>query len=344
LEQGVRYVVEKGWGEKDDVEYCEEKGAMAGGQASAVSQKAKSRGCDQLGTLGAGNHFLEVQRVDEIFDEKIAEIFGLKKDLATIMIHCGSRGLGHQVATDYVSLMHKVLPKYKIRLPDAELACAPFDSQEGRQYFSAMAASANFAWANRQLITHLIRKSWEMVLGQQGGKLKLIYDVAHNVAKAEDYCLLSTDYGQNGAVDGSRSSVVKLIVHRKGATRAFPPGSKEIPEKYRVSGQPVLIPGTMGTASYILAGTEYAKETFFSVCHGAGRAMSRHAALRVRSGQAVKQELENQGIVVRSLSNKGLAEEAPFAYKDIHNVVDVVVKAGLAKLVARLKPLGVIKG
>jgi len=326
LEQGVRYVVEKGYGEKEDIEYCEEKGAMNGAQSSAVSEKAKSRGRDQLGTLGAGNHFLEVQRVDEIFDEKIAEIFGLKKDLVTIMIHCGSRGLGHQVATDYVSLMHKVLPKYKIRLPDAELACAPFNSLEGRQYFSAMAASANFAWANRQVIMHLVRGAWQRVLGQSGGQLKLIYDVAHNIAKIEEH-------------DGQR-----LCVHRKGATRAFPPGSKDIPEKYRQIGQPVLIPGTMGTASYILAGTEGGKETFFSVCHGAGRVMSRHAALRLVEGSELRKKLELEGIIVRSLSAKGLAEEAPIAYKDINNVVEVVERAGLAKKVARLKPLGVIKG
>ena len=326
LEQGVRYIVEKGYGEKEDIEYCEEKGAMIGAQEKAVSEKAKSRGRDQLGTLGAGNHFLEVQRVEKIFDKETAEIFGLFENQVTLMIHCGSRGLGHQVATDYVSAMHKVLPKYKINLPDAKLACAPFDSPEGRQYFSAMAASANFAWANRQLIMHLVRGAWQRVLGQSGGQLKLIYDVAHNVAKIEEY-------------DGQT-----LIVHRKGATRAFPPGSKNIPGKYYKVGQPVLIPGTMGTASYILAGTEYAKETFFSVCHGAGRAMSRHAALRVRSGQAVRKELEEQGIVVRSLSNKGLAEEAPIAYKDINNVVEVVERAGLAKKVARLKPLGVVKG
>src|SRR4030042_5739995 len=299
---------------------------MAGAQASAVSEKAKSRGRDQLGTLGAGNHFLEVQKVDEIFDDKIAAVFGLKKDLVTIMIHCGSRGLGHQVATDYVSVMHKVASKYKISLSDAELACAPFESQEGKQYFSAMASSANFAWANRQMIMHLVRGAWQRILGQSGGQLKLIYDVAHNVAKLEKYD------GQN------------LVIHRKGATRAFPPASHDIPEKYRLSGQQVLIPGPMGTASYILAGTQKAKETFFSVCHGAGRVMSRHAAIRAAESSQLRQKLESEGIVVRCLSNKGLAEEAPMAYKDIHNVVEVVEQAGLAKKVARLKPLGVIKG
>jgi tRNA-splicing ligase RtcB len=327
LEQGVKYVVSKGYGEPEDIAHCEEQGAMAGAQASAVSGKAKARGQDQLGTLGSGNHFLEVQKVEEVFDESVAEVFGLFKDQVTLMIHCGSRGLGHQVATDYVSLMHRTLPKYKIRLPDPELACAPFGSSEGRQYFAAMAASANFAWANRQLIMHLVRGVWRRVLGPSTSSgLKLIYDVAHNVAKLENY-------------DGQ-----KLCVHRKGATRAFSAGSSDIPDDYRQIGQPVLIPGTMGTASYIMVGTPSAKETFFSVCHGAGRVLSRHAALRLRSGQALKKELEEQGIVVRTLSFRGLAEEAPLAYKDINNVVSVVEKAGLAKKVARLRPLGVLKG
>lgn len=348
LERGVKYVVEKGYGESEDIAHCEEEGAMAGADASAVSEKAKSRGRDQLGTLGAGNHFLEVQKVDEIFDEKVAQVFGLKKNLVTVMIHCGSRGLGHQVATDYVSLMHRALPKYKIKLPDPELACAPFGSSEGRQYFAAMAASANFAWANRQLIMHLVRGAWHKVLGQQDGPLKLIYDVAHNVAKVESQINADSNADKRGLNisvnqrNDQRESA--LLVHRKGATRAFPPQNKEIPEEYCQVGQPVLIPGTMGTASYILVGTPTAKETFFSVCHGAGRTMSRHAALRVRSGQAVKKELEEKGIVVRSLSLRGLAEEMPLAYKDIDNVVNVVEKAGLAKKVARLKPLGVIKG
>jgi len=327
LERGVAYLVEKGHGEQEDIENCEEKGSMIGADAAAVSERAKKRGQDQLGTLGGGNHFLEVQTVEEIFDEEIAKIFGLDKNQITVMIHSGSRGLGHQTCSDYVSLLHKNLEKYKIRLPDQELACAPFQSDEGKQYFSAMAASANFAWANRQLIMHLVRGAWQRVLGSSTNSgLKLIYDVAHNIAKIEEH---------NGQ---------RLVVHRKGATRAFGPGSKDVPEKYRPVGQPVLIPGTMGTASYILAGLASGQETFFSVCHGAGRVMSRHAALRIRSGQAVKQELEEQGIVVRSLSAKGLAEEAPLAYKDINNVVEVVAKAGLARKVARLRPIGVVKG
>ena len=322
LERGARYMVEKGYGEPADFNFCEEEGAMIGARAEAVSEKAKARGRGQLGTLGSGNHFLEIQKVDEIFNEEAAKVFGLFKNQATVMIHSGSRGLGHQVCADYVAIMHRALAKYKIDLPDRELACAPFKSPEGQKYFAAMAASANFAWTNRQMIAYLARQAWQKVLGGNGGQLDLIYDVAHNIAKIE-----------NG-----------LIVHRKGATRALGPASELVPEKYRAIGQPVLIPGTMGTASYILTGTEKASETFFSVCHGAGRLLSRHAALRVRSGQSVKEELESKNIVVRTYSIKGLAEEAPLAYKDIHNVVDVVVKAGLAKPVARLKPLGVLKG
>ncbi|MBM3205676.1 RNA-splicing ligase RtcB [Candidatus Shapirobacteria bacterium] len=326
LERGVKYIVEKGYGEPEDIEHCEERGVMAGADALAVTEKAKNRGRDQLGTLGSGNHFLEIQKVDEIFNEDIAKIFGLFKDQVTVMIHSGSRGLGHQVCADYVSIMHRVLSKYKIKLSDPELACVPFNSSEGQRYFAAMAASANFAWANRQLIMHLIRCAWQRILGQEGKKLKLIYDVAHNIAKIEQY-------------DNQ-----KLCVHRKGATRAFPPQSKEIPEEYRQVGQPVLIPGTMGTASYIMVGTETAKETFYSVCHGAGRTMSRHAALRAIRGNELCKKLESEGIIICALSNKRLAEEAPLAYKDIHNVVKVVVRANLAKLVARLKPIGVIKG
>jgi tRNA-splicing ligase RtcB len=326
LEKGVKWVVEKGYGEKEDIEHCEEEGAMVGADAAAVSERAKARGRDQLGTLGSGNHFLEVQRVEEIFDEEVAKVFGLFKDQVTIMIHSGSRGLGHQVCTDYVRVMHNALSKYQIKLPDSELACAPFNSPEGQQYFGAMTASANYAWTNRQLIMYLIRKAWQRVLGDKSGQLKLIYDVAHNIAKKEVH---------NGQ---------QLCVHRKGATRAFPAGREEVPTAYRQIGQPVLIPGTMGTASYILVGTEKAVETFFSVCHGSGRVLSRHAAIRQIQGAELRRQLAEKGIVVRCLSNRGLAEEAPLAYKDIHNVVDVVVKAGLAKLVARLKPMGVVKG
>ncbi|MBU1102717.1 RtcB family protein [Patescibacteria group bacterium] len=327
LEKGVKYVVEKGYGVAQDIEHCEEQGTMSGALDEAVSAKAKERGSDQLGTLGAGNHFLEVQKVEEIFDEEVASIFGLFKDQVTVAIHCGSRGLGHQVATDYVGLMLRVAAKYKIKLADPELACAPIASQEGRNYFAAMAGAANFAWANRQLITHSVRKIWQKVLGSSAGpELSLIYDVAHNIAKFEKF--------ENQ----------EICVHRKGATRALGPGRQELPKKYQLLGQPVLIPGTMGTASYVLVGTQKAEETFYSVCHGAGRVLSRHAAIRARSGQAVKKELEEQGIVVRSLSPRSLAEEAPLAYKDIKNVVEVIEKAGLAKKVARLRPMGVMKG
>jgi len=326
LEKGVKWVVEKGYGEKEDIEHCEEEGAMAGAVAAAVSERAKARGRDQLGTLGSGNHFLEVQKVEEIFDEEVAKVFGLFKGQATVMIHSGSRGLGHQVCTDYVRIMHNALSKYQIKLPDPELACVPFNSPEGQQYFGAMIASANFAWANRQLIMYLVRKAWQKVLGEKGGFLKLIYDVAHNIAKTEEH-------------QGKQ-----LVVHRKGATRAFPAGHSEVPSAYRAIGQPVLIPGTMGTASYILVGTAQAQETFYSVCHGAGRVLSRHAAIKQIQGAKLRRQLEEKGIIVRCLSNRGLAEEAPLAYKDIHNVVDVVVKVGLAKLVARLKPMGVVKG
>lgn len=326
LEKGVKSLAEKGYAEVADIDHCEEQGAMLGADAALVSEAAKKRGRDQLGTLGSGNHFLEVQKVEEIFDEEIAKIFGLFKNQAVIMIHSGSRGLGHQVCVDYVKLMRNALIKYKISLPDSELACAPFVSDEGQRYWRAMAAAANFAWSNRQMMTYLTRKAWQKILGKQSGELKLIYDVAHNIAKLEEY-------------DGE-----KLCVHRKGATRAFAAGRLEVPLVYRQIGQPVLIPGTMGTASYILVGLEQAKETFFSVCHGAGRLLSRHAALKQVAGARLRQDLEQRGILVRCLSDKGLAEEAPLAYKDVDNVVAVVVKAGLAEKVARLKPLGVLKG
>jgi len=328
LEKGVRHLVEKGYGQKEDIEHCEERGSMAGASAEAVSDQAKSRGRDQLGTLGSGNHFLEVQQVEEIFDQQTAQAFGLFENQVTVMIHSGSRGLGHQVCTDYVRLMHSAgLKKYNIRLKDPELACVPVQSQEGIRYFSAMAAAANYAWANRQMMTFIIRNTWQKIIGQKTGNLKLIYDVAHNIAKKENHQGLD------------------LIVHRKGATRAFASGFKDLPADYIKIGQPVIIPGTMATASYILVGTEQVlKSTFGSVCHGAGRNLSRHAAIRQVNAAQLRRQLEEKEIAVRCLSNKGLAEEAPIAYKDINNVVDVVVKAGLAKLVARLKPLGVVKG
>jgi len=331
LEGGAQYLVKQGYGEKEDVENCEEGGKMHQADSSAVSDRAKNRGRDQVGTLGSGNHFLEVQKVEEIFNEKAAEAFGLFKDQIVIMIHCGSRGLGHQVCTDYLrEFIPLMTQKYKIRVPDREFACVPYNSPEGQRYFRAMASAANYAWANRQMITHFVRESWKKVLGSRASQLVPLYDVAHNIIKKER-CF----------IDGKETEVA---VHRKGATRAFPPGNSEIPEKYRDVGQPVLIPGSMGTSSYVLAGQKSGEEAFFSTSHGAGRAMSRHAAMRRVSGQEVVKNLESKGIIVKCRSLRGIAEEAPLAYKDIDNVVEVVHSAGLSQKVARLRPLAVIKG
>ena len=329
LEGGVPYLVKQGYGEKEDVENCEEKGRMVGADASCVSEHAKNRGRDQVGTLGSGNHFVEIQKVEEIFDEKVAKVFGLFKEQVVVMIHTGSRGLGHQNCTDYLRTVMQALPKYGIKLPDRELACVPFNSPEGQRFFKAMSAACNYAWSNRHMITHYIRKAWGNVL-EGKANLRLLYDVAHNIAKIEEH-----------EVDGEK---MKLIVHRKGATRAFPPGNPEIPEKYREVGQPVLIPGTMGTASYICAGTEKSKEAWYTVNHGAGRTMSRHAAIRAISGQEVVNQLKQKGIIIKCRSMRGIAEEAPLAYKDIDNVVEVVHNAGLSRKVAKLVPLAVIKG
>ena len=320
FENGAQAIVSAGYGEKEDIENCEANGKLDWADASVVSDNAKRRGLDQVGTLGSGNHFLEIQKVDKIYGKEAAEIFGLFEGQVGIMIHTGSRGLGHQIATDYIRLMIQVMPKYNIKLPDKELACAPFDSPEGQKFFKAMACGANFAWANRQMITHFVRQAWEKILG--GDKLKMLYDVAHNIAKFEN----------------------ALIVHRKGATRAFPPGHPEVPEKYRAIGQPVIIPGSMGTASYILHGTEQGKESFYSTCHGAGRMMSRAQAIKTLSGKEIIKDLEKKGIIVKCRSMKGIAEEAPMAYKDINEVVEIVHQAGLSKKVARVVPLAVIKG
>ncbi|MBI4836915.1 MAG: RtcB family protein [Candidatus Portnoybacteria bacterium] len=375
LESGARQVVEQGYGEKEDVENCESGGRLDWADASAVSGAAKQRGRDQVGTLGSGNHFLEIQKVDEIFDEKASEAFGLFEKQVVIMIHCGSRGLGHQVATDYIrEFLPLMMQKYKnlfvprntagdsqkpdsrfarnrIRVPDQEFACVPFGSPEGQRYFAAMAASANYAWANRQTIAHFVRQAWKNVLGSSTGSgFKVVYDVAHNIIKTEDYRLPIKDYGKDDGFDGkravsdSRSTVVKLAVHRKGATRAFPLGHPEVPEKYRNIGQPVLIPGSMGTASYVLRGAAEAEQSFYSTCHGAGRTMSRHQAMRTVSGEEVIRELQKKGIIVKCYSRRGIAEEAPLAYKNIDSVVEVVHRAGLSKKVARLVPLAVIKG
>jgi tRNA-splicing ligase RtcB len=278
---------------------------------------------------------LEIQKVAEIFDRKTAEFFGLFKDQVVIMIHTGSRGFGHQVATDYIKIMLNAMPKYNIKLPDRELAACPINSEEGKKYFSAMACAANYAWANRQTIAYFVRKAWKRILGDQQStsdvqQLTAVFDVAHNIAKIEKHL-----------VNGKEK---ELMVHRKGATRAFPPGHQEIPEKYRSVGQPVLIPGSMGTASYVLAGVKSGFESWFSTCHGAGRVMSRHAAIRSISPRELIKNLENKGIVVRCASLKGLAEEAPQVYKDIDSVVETVHQAGLSKKVAKLTPLAVIKG
>ncbi len=330
LESGAQKLVEQGYGEKEDIENCEAGGRLDWADASTVSEHAKNRGRDQVGTLGSGNHFLELQKVEEIFDEKVAEVFGLFKDQIVVMVHCGSRGLGHQVCTDSLRTMIPAMQRYGIKVPDREFACVPFNSSEGQRYFAAMASAANYAWANRQMIAHFVRKAWESVLGEKVSPLVALYDVAHNIIKKEKYKINEKE--------------TEVAVHRKGATRAFPPGHLEIPEKYRSVGQPVLIPGSMGTASYVLVGTKEGKEAFFSTCHGSGRTMSRHAAMRAVSGQEVVKSLESKGIVVKCWSLRGIAEEAPMAYKDIREVVEVVHQAGLSKKVAKLVPLAVIKG
>lgn len=330
LEGGAQRLVEQGYGEKEDLENCESGGRLPQADAAAVSDHAKNRGRDQVGTLGSGNHFLEVQKVEEIFDEEVARTFGLFKDQIVIMIHTGSRGLGHQIATDYIKLMMRAMDKYGIRLSDRELAACPIKSNEGQRYFSAMSAGANYAWANRQMIAHFVRKAWKSILGEKSSRLIAVYDVAHNIAKIEKH-----------KVNGKE---LEVCLHRKGATRAFPPGHPEIPKNYRDLGQPVIIPGSMGTASYVLVGTKKGEEAFFSTCHGAGRTMSRHEAMKRVSGEEVVRRLKEKGIIVKCRSMQGIAEEAPLAYKDIHSVAEVVHNAGLSKKVAKLIPLAVIKG
>ncbi len=332
LVKGARWAVEQGYGRPDDLEVTEENGEMPGADATRVSGRAKERGEPQLGTLGSGNHFLEVAVIDHIFEPDAAAAMGIREPgQVMLLIHCGSRGLGHQVADDYIKVMLSAMSKYGIEVPDRQLACAPVKSPEGQEYLAAMRAAANYAWANRQCIAHWVRESFCRVLGIDESSIVQIYDVAHNMAKIEDY-----------EVDGRRQS---LCVHRKGATRAFPPGHPAIPERYRTIGQPVLIPGDMGRASYILVGTEQAmRETFGSTCHGAGRVQSRAAAKRHLRGRDVLAQLEARGITVRAESLPGLAEEAPEAYKDVSAVVNIVQEAGISKIVARTRPIGVIKG
>ena len=328
LRQGARALVARGIGREDDLEHTESEGCLPGADAAAVSSRAHQRGAGQLGTAGAGNHFVELQRVGEIFDRVTAEVFGLAEGQVTVLIHSGSRGLGHQVCTDYVHAMEQLGDRYGIELPDRQLACAPASSPEGRAYLAAMAAAANFGFANRHAMAHAVRESISRVLGPAVAEgTRQAYDVAHNVAKVERY--------------GGRD----LLVHRKGATRAFPAGSPDIPADYRAVGQPVFIPGSMGTASFVLVGLPGSVErSFGTTCHGAGRVMSRTRARKQISGAELRRELEAQGVVVRCPSNKGLAEEAPAAYKDVERVVQVVERAGLARRVARLIPLGVVKG
>jgi len=329
LEGGVPKLVEQGYGEKEDIDNCEEGGRMEQAEASYVSERAKMRGRDQVGTLGSGNHFIEVQKVDQIFDEQTAKTFGLFKNQVVVMVHTGSRGLGHQNCTDYLRVVVPAFSRYGIKLPDKELACVPFNSSEGQRFFKAMCSACNYAWCNRHMISFYIKKAWKKVLGKTAN-LNLLYDVAHNIAKIEEH-----------EIEGEK---MKLIVHRKGATRAFPPGHPEIPERYKKTGQPVLIPGSMGTASYVLTGTEKSKEAWYTVNHGAGRTMSRHRAVRTITGQEVINRLKQKGIIIRCYSIRGIAEEAPIAYKNIEEVVEVVHNAGLSKKVARLIPLAVIKG
>lgn len=319
---------EHGIGTRHDIEHTESQGRLAGADPDAVSERARARGADQLGTLGSGNHFIEVQRVSEVLDQSAAAAFGLRQDQVTVLIHSGSRGFGHQVCTDYVRRMDGALARYGIELPDRQLACAPLSSPEGAAYVAAMAAAANFAFANRATLAHRVRESIATILGAPTAHAThQVYDVAHNVAKLE------------------RHHDRMLCVHRKGATRAFPPGSTEIPAAYRTVGQPVFIPGSMGTSSFVLAGRQAAMEhSFGTTCHGAGRLMSRTGARRQITGAQLRRELEDRGIVVRCPSNRGLAEEAPFAYKDVERVVSVVERAGLAARVAQLVPLGVVKG
>jgi tRNA-splicing ligase RtcB len=330
LEQGAHWAVEHGYGLPEDLEFTEESGRMESADAAKVSPRARERGRKQLGTLGSGNHFLEVEWVERIFEPEIAARFGLKLDQAVVLIHCGSRGLGHQVCTDFLKTMGAAMRRYEISLPDRQLACVPIRSPEGKAYLGAMAAAANYAWANRQVITHFTRRSFARIFGERAS-LRVVYDVAHNMAKRERHLMNGTERD--------------LLVHRKGATRSFAAGSPEIPDAYRDTGQPVLIPGSMGTASYVLVGTERAmKESFGTVCHGAGRRLSRTAAKKGREARTEAQRLEEQGILVRAETRDGILEEIPEAYKDIDAVIDVVHNAGLARRVARLRPMGVVKG
>ncbi len=333
LKNGAQWAVSHGYGSKEDLEHIEEKGCIFGADPELVSTRAIERGLAQLGTLGSGNHFVEVGYVSEIFDEKIARTLGLEKDGITIMIHTGSRGLGYQVCDDYLKILLNASGKYGFKLPDRQLACAPIQSQEGQDYFAAMQAAANFAWSNRQVIMNLAKEVLKETFSISESELgfKLLYDVCHNIAKIEKHTV--------------GNEIKEVCVHRKGATRAFPPGSKLIPEKYKNVGQPVLIPGDMGRYSYILVGTENAmEETFGSSCHGAGRNLSRTKALKSAKGRDLVAELNKKGISIQAKGYKTIAEEMSDAYKDVSDVVDVMHKEGITRKVAKIKPVGVIKG
>ncbi|MBR0059560.1 MAG: RtcB family protein [Methanobrevibacter sp.] len=333
LDYGAEWAVENGYGWEEDLEVLEENGRIKAADSSEVSDKAKKRGIPQLGSLGSGNHFLEIQVVDEVYNEEVAEVYGLEKGMIVIMVHTGSRGCGHQVCSDYLRLMDKAYKNYKIDIADRQLACAPLDSKEAQSYLKAMYAAANYAWANRQMITHWIRESFEDVLGKSARDMdmQIVYDVAHNIAKEETHDFNGRD--------------VDVLVHRKGATRAFGPGREEVPLKYREVGQPVLIPGTMGTASYVLHGTQTAmEETFGSTAHGAGRVLSRSQAKKDYNPDDIVNNMESNGIKIKATSKNVIAEEAPGAYKDVDSVVRVSDSTGIAKLVCKVKPLAVTKG
>jgi tRNA-splicing ligase RtcB (3'-phosphate/5'-hydroxy nucleic acid ligase) len=333
LKIGAQWAVENGYGWEQDTNFLEENGCLTHADITKVSEKAKQRGVSQLGSLGAGNHFLEIQKVGEIYDSKAAKTFGIQQTgQIMIMIHTGSRGFGHQVCTDHLKTFEQAVKKYKIVLPDRQLACAPFLSSEGQNYFKAMACAANFAWCNRQMIVHWIRESFEKILKQSAIDLdmNIVYDVSHNIAKIEHHIV--------------NQEKRNLVVHRKGATRSFGAENPEIPLEYQDVGQPVLIPGDMGTQSYILKGTQQAEETFGSTCHGAGRVMSRHQAVKQWRGENIQQMLQTKGIYAHPASWKVLAEEAPDAYKNITEVVNVAHGAGISHKVAKLIPLGVVKG
>ncbi len=330
---GAEWALKNGYAEASDLDRTEEHGRIEGADPEHVSARAKERGRPQLGTLGAGNHFIEVDVVDEVFDEQAAQIMGLWPDHLAVQIHCGSRGLGHQVCSDFVHELQGVVQRYGIRLPDRELVCAPLNSPEGRRYLAAMACAANYAFANRQILTHHARRSFEQALAGRSADwhLRQVYDIAHNMGKIEEHDV--------------RGETVKVCVHRKGATRAFGPGTADLPPAYRDLGQPVLVPGSMGTASWVLLGTEESmRRSFGSSCHGAGRVMSRHEARRSVRGDQLRRELEGRGIHIRAGSMSGLAEESPSAYKPVDAVVEVVCQVGIARKVARLRPVIVIKG